>query len=239
MDSDKVIDSIKFLLTSLSKLSDRFLAANDAWQRSFDYARQDIDDMKERLGRVEVDLVNWRDHQLMAGDSPVVQQQDLPVKAGHEKLLIPPINLPLEGILEIYRTTPSLLQPFSRACSVSGRTLSGMTSEVELEVFAQGNIWIVETQDADWLLFPRPGVVSRRSQIQSLVRLFDIEAEPDPPAILELMQPGRANVVEHGRRWFLGAKGRLGLQADPLQASLENRLRHLETRLQALEETKR
>ena len=238
MDSDKIVDSIKFLLNSVSKLSDRFLDSNEATRRSFEHVRQDVDDMLERLGRLEADVLNWRDQQLKVADYSVSPQPELPVKAGQDKLAVPALNLPLDGILETYRTSPSLLQPFARACSVSGRTLSGMISEVELEVFAQGTTWLVETQDGEWLLFPRPGLISRRSQIQSMERLFEIEAEAEPPAILELLEPGRANVVEYGRRWYLGAKGRLGMQADPLQVSLENRLQQLESRLKAIEEVK-
>ena len=56
------------------------------------------------------------------------------------------------------------------------------------------------------------------------------------PAELELLQPGRADAVEHGRRWYLASKGLLGVHADPLRNSLENRLRQLEARLQSLEE---
>lgn len=238
MDSDKVVDSIKFLLNSVSKLSDRFLESNEATKRSFEHVRQDVDDLLARLGQVEADLAIWRDQQLLAGEQSLVRQPELLVKPGQEKIAIPALNLSLDGILETYRTSPSLLQPFARACSVSGRTLSGMISEIELEVFAQGTTWIVETQDGEWLLFPRPGLVSRRSQIQSLERLFAIEDEAEPPAVLELLEPGRANVVEYGRRWYLGAKGRLGMQADPLQVSLENRLRQLESRLKAIEEAK-
>lgn len=238
MDSDKIVDSIKFLLNSVSKLSDRFLESNESTRRSFNHVRQDVDELLERLGRLESDLVDWRDQQLKAADHSTSRQPELPVKPGQEKIVIPALNLPLNGILETYRTSPSLLQPFARACSVSGRTLSGMISEVELEVFAQGTTWIIETQDGEWLLFPRPGLVNRRSQIQSLERLFEIEAEAEPPAVLELLEPGRVNVVEYGRRWYLGAKGRLGLQTDPLQVSLENRLRQLESRLKAIEDAK-
>lgn len=236
MDSDKVVDSIKFLLNSVSKLSDRFLESNEVTRRSFNHVRQDVDDMLQRLGRLEADLLIWRDQQLKGAAYSVSPQPELPVKAGQDKLAIPALNLPLDGILETYRTSPSLLQPFARSCSVSGRSLTGMISEVELEVFAHGTTWIVETQAGEWLLFPRPGLVSRRSQIQSLVRLFDIEEEAEPPALLELLEPGRLNVVEYGRRWYLGAKGRLGMQSDPLQVSLENRLRQLESRLKAIEE---
>lgn len=236
MDSDKIVESIKFLINSVSKLSDRFLESNEATRRSFNHVRQDIDDLLERLGRLEADLSNWRDQQLIAADRPAARQPELPVKAGQEKLAIQILNMPLDGILEAYRISPALLQPFSRVCSVSGRTLSGMISEVELEVFAQGTAWIIETQDGEWLLFPRPGLLSRRSQIQSLERLFEIEAEAEPPAVLELLEPARVHVVEYGRRWYLGAKGRLGLHSDPLQVSLENRLRKLESRLKAIEE---
>jgi hypothetical protein len=238
MDSQKMVDSIRFLLNSVSKLSDRFLESNEATRRSFNHVRQDVDDLLERLGRLEADLVDWRDQQLKAADHSLSRQPELPVKPGQEKIVIPALNLPVNGILETYRTSPSLLQPFARSCSVSGRTLSGMISDVELEVFAQGTTWIIETQDGEWLLFPRPGLVNRRSQVQSLERLFEIEAEAQPPAVLELLDPGRVNVVEYGRRWYLGAKGRLGLHTDPLKVSLENRLRQLESRLKAIEDAK-
>lgn len=236
MDDQKITESIKLLLSSVSKLSDCLLNSENSTRRSFEQVGTDIDDLLERLGRVEVDLVNWRDQQLL-GDQPVAPlARELPVKAGQEKLLIPALNLPVEAILETYRTTPALLQPFARSCSISGRTLSGQITEMELEVFAQGSTWLIEGQDGNWLLLPRPGLLSRRSQLQSLMRLFEITTEAEPPAELELLEPGRAAAVEHGRRWYLSAKGRLGLQPDPLQSSLENRLRRLEYRLQNLEE---
>ncbi len=236
MDSEKVVDSVRFLLSSVSKLTDRFVESNESTKRSYNKLRQDIDGLMERLGKVEFCLANWKDQQLISSVSPEMSSLEPTVKQGDEKLAINALNLPIDGILETYRSSPALLQPFARACSVTGRTLSGMISEVELEVFAQGTTWLVETQDGEWLLFPRPGLVTRRSQIQSLERLFDIEAEPVPPAVLELLEPGRANVVEYGRRWYLGTKGRLGLQPDTLKVSLENRLRLLESRMRAIED---
>jgi hypothetical protein len=237
MDSEKVYESIKFLLGSVSKLSDRFLESNESTRRSFELVRVDVDDLIERLEQVEADLSSWRDKQLMNGDHTQVKQPELPVKPGQEKLAIPSLNLPHDGILDAYRNTPALLQPFARPCSVSGRTLSGLISEVELEAFAQGTTWVIETQDGEWLLFPKPGLLSRRSQVQSLGRLFEISAEPELPAEFELIRPGKANVVEHGRRWYLGTKGEVGLQADSLQTSMENRLRIIEKRLHDLEKS--
>ena len=94
---------------------------------------------------------------------------------------------------------------------------------------------MIETLDGEWLLLPRPGLISRSSQIQSLERLFEIEENAKPPAELELLKPGKADVIEHGRRWYLATKGRVGLLTDPLKISLENRLRQLESRLKDLE----
>ncbi len=236
MDTEKIIDSVRFLLSSVSRLTDRFVESTELTRRSCHQLKQDIDGVAERIGKVEAGLAELRDQQLLSRFNVDQRALELPVKPGEEKLAIPALNLPLDGIVETYRTSPALLQPFARACSITGRTLSGMISEVELEVFAHGTTWIVETQDGEWLLFPRPGLVTRRSQIQSLERLFEIEAEPVPPAVLELLEPGRANVVEYGTRWYLGAKGRIGLQPDTLQVSLETRLRHLESRLKAIED---
>lgn len=111
---------------------------------------------------------------------------------------------------------------------MSGRTLSGTISDVELEVFAQGTTWIIETQDGDWMLFPRPGMLQRQTQIESLARFFDVQGESALPAELDLLRPGTATVVQHGRRWYLKEKGEIGVNSDPLQRSLELRIRLLE-----------
>lgn len=235
MESDKALESIRFLLSSVSKLSERFLDTNDSTKRSFDHVRQDIDDLIKRLAGIEKDLVNWRDKNLLGDETSKQRSLDLPVKAEHEKLLIPALNLPVEGIVDIYRSTPALLQPFSRPCSVSASTLNGTIVDVEIEVFAQGLGWMIETQDGEWLLLPRPGLLKRRSQYKSLERFFQLENEVKVPAELELLAPGKARVIEHGRRWYLSDKGRLGVHPDPLQQSLENRLRAIEEKLKILE----
>jgi hypothetical protein len=235
MDTQKVTETLKFLLSSVSKLSDRFLDSTDATRSNFEQVANDIDNLIERISRIEADLTNWRDQQLVSEQPVAARAKELPIKPGQENLLIPALNLSTDLILEAYRSTPALLQPFSRSCSVSGRTLSGMIDEVELEVFAQGTTWLIETQDGDWLLFPRPGLINRRSQLQNLQRLFEIDGQLDPPADVDLLMPGRADVVEHGRRWYLSTKGRIGLQDDPMHVSLETRLARLDDRLKAVE----
>jgi hypothetical protein len=168
MNSEKVIESVKFLLNSVSKLSDRFLESKEATRRSFENVKQDIDDLLRRMKLIEDDALNWRDQQLVISDKTVRESVELPIKPGQEKQLIPAVNLPTEAILETYRNNPVLLQPFSRPCSISGRTLSGMIDEIEIEVFAQGSTWIIETQEGNWLVLPKPGMLTRRSQMQSL-----------------------------------------------------------------------
>ena len=231
MDEGKLVESVKFLLKSVRQLSDHVIETNDKISRSFDGVRQDVTGLAERLDRLELELQNWRDQQLIATDSPR-REPELPVSADFKERLVPPLNLPLEGLVDVYRSTPSLLQPFARPCSVSGRTLSGAIAEIELEVFAQGTTWMVETQDGDWLLLPRPGMLQRQTQVESLGRLFELATDAVLPAEIELLRPGVATVVEHGRRWYLKEKGLIGVHADPLQHSLEKRLQALEARLQ-------
>ncbi|MEY3928802.1 MAG: hypothetical protein RLZZ516_512 [Cyanobacteriota bacterium] len=230
MDSDKLYESVKFLLRSVRQLSDRFVENNDKLARSFEAVREDINDLAQRLAAIEQDLQAFRDRELLAGE-PAVRPISLPVPVGQEELTIPALNLPLEGLLDAYRSSPALLQPFARPCSVSGRSLSGELKEVELEAFAQGSTWMIELQDGSWQLLPRPGVLSRPTQLQSLERFFEISGSPELPAELELLQPAVATSVEHGRRWMLTARGHIGLQSDPLQRSLEQRLSALERAL--------
>ena len=230
MDVDKLIDSVKFLLKSVRQLSDRFVETNEKISRSFESVREDVVELTERLQKIDSELQNIRDQQLIAVDS-TRRALELPVRPDQQELLIPALNLPLDALLDVYRNTPALLQPFARACSVSGRTLGGSISEVELEVFAQGATWIIETQDAEWILLPRPGLLQRQTQVESLGRLFVIEVESPLPAELDLLRPGMATVVEHGRRWYLKEKGAFGIHSDPLQRSMEQRIKLLEQKL--------
>ena len=54
------------------------------------------------------------------------------------------------------------------------------------------------------------------------------------PAEIELLSLSTATVVEHGRRWYLKNKGDIGIQSNPLQRSLEQRLRKIEDQLEIL-----
>ena len=230
METDRLIDSVKFLLKGVRQLSDRFLETNENIARSFEKVSKNIGELSDRVDQIDAELQNLRDQELIAVDSNR-RSPELPTRPDQRDLVIPALNLPIEAILDVYRNTPVLLQPFARACSVSGRTLSGTISEVELEVFAQGTTWIIETQDGDWMLFPRPGMLQRQTQIASLARFFDVQAESPLPAELDLLRPGTAIVVQHGRRWYLKEKGEIGINSDPLQRSLELRIRLLEQRL--------
>jgi hypothetical protein len=235
MDSDKLYESVKFLLRSVRQLSDRFVENNDKLTRSFEAVREDISDLCQRLAAIEQDLEAFRDRELLAAEAPA-PPISLPVPVGQEDRTIPALNLPLEGLLDAYRSSPALLQPFARPCSVSGRSLSGELKEVELEAFAQGSTWMIELQDGSWQLLPRPGVLSRSTQLQSLERFFEISGSAELPAELDLLQPATATSVEHGRRWMLTARGRIGAAADPLQRSLEQRLSALERGLVKLQQ---
>lgn len=229
MDSEKLLDSVKFLLNSVRQLSDRFVETSENVKRSFENVRGDVSDHAERLEKLEAELLNLRDQGLLAAE-PLRLDTELPIRADSKERVIPVLNLPFETLINVYRNTPVLLQPFARPCSVSARSLAGLISEIELEVFAQGSTWVMETLDGDWLLMPRPGMLLRQTQVDSLGRLFDWDCETELPAEAELLKPGIATVVEHGRRWYLKEKGLIGVLADPLQQSFEKRLKALEAR---------
>ena len=229
MEHDRLVESTRFLLKSVRQLSDHFVETNDNVARSFESVRQDVSDIAGRLEDLEEALKNMSDYELLTS-STARQEVELPARSDTKDNVIPALNLPLEGILDVYRNTPILLQPFARPCSISGRTLSGLISEVEFEVFAQGTIWIIEMQDGDWAILPKPGMLQRRTQTESLGRMFDFSEEASPPAEVDLLRLGLADVVEHGRRWYLREKGLIGLHSDPLKQSLEKRLRALEER---------
>ncbi len=88
MDADKLIDSVKFLLKSVRQLSDRFVEANDNVARSFTGVREDVGDLIERTQKLEVELQNLRDRELIAVEGNR-RALELPVRPDQLDLVIP------------------------------------------------------------------------------------------------------------------------------------------------------
>jgi hypothetical protein len=233
MEESRLVESIKYLLSSVKKLTDSFVAMEKRVTLSFENLAADVDNLLERIELLEKRSIDLTDCDPLTGRPP--RTTELPVNPEMKEQLVPRLNLPLDGILDVYATTPMLLEPFSRPCSVTGRTLSGEIDEVELEVFTQGTTWAVESLEGAWLLVPRPGSLERRTQLETLERLYAIEGVKELPVLLQLIEPAKAVVVQHGRRWQLSQKGRLSVNPDPLRVSMDERLLNLEDRLAKLE----
>lgn len=234
MEESKIVESLKFLLTSVKKLSDSFIASEKRLANSCDRLTANVSDLQERIGWLENQLAELGDGAL-ASARPTMNLA-LSAQASSEELVVPAINLSREGILDVYASSPSLLEPFCRPCSVSARTLGGEIQEVELELFAQGTTWALKTLEGAWLLVPRPGTLERKTQLGTLQRLYVVEGVTQLPALLHLIEPAVAVVVVHGRRWQLSQKGLLHVQPDPLRVSTAVQLADLDRRLARLEQ---
>ena len=233
LEESRLVESIKYLLSSVKKLTDSFVALEKRVTLSFKNLAADVDNLLDRIELLEKKLIDLRDGNPPTGLPP--SRTELPVNPETKEQLVPRLNLPLGGILDVYATTPTLLEPFSRPCSVTGRTLSGEIDEVELEVFNQGTTWALESLEGAWLLVPRPGSLERRTQLETLERLYTIEGVKELPVLLQLIEPAKAVAVQHGQRWQLSQKGRLSVNPDPLRVSMDERLLLLEDRLAKLE----
>jgi len=232
-DPGQIVESVKFLLKSVRQLSDRFRETNTRLERSFEAVEADVADLAGRLERLEADQ-----RALLPDDGSPAAVRAIPAPAigsGGETAVVPALNLSLSQLIDTYISTPMLLEPFCRPCALGARTLSGETDQVELELFSQGTTWAVEMLDGPWLLLPRPGSLERRTQVQSLERLFEIDGATALPATLHLHQPATALAVQHGRRWTLQERGRLSVLADPLRRNTAQLLAELEARLARLE----
>jgi hypothetical protein len=234
---DQLLNSVKFLLKSVKQLSDRFLDSEAKLTRSFDGVAADVNDLLERLERVEKDLSLLVDG--TSGMRSGVTPPALPVRPETQNWVVPAINLPIEDLLNAYHCTPILLEPFARPCAVNGRTLTASVEDVEIERFAQGLTWALETLEGGWILLPRPGSLDRRTQVQALEWLFEIEGQAQLPANLQLVSPGKALAIEHSRSWKLLEKGKLTVTSDPLryQSAKDGRLAKIEKRLSELEQS--
>ncbi|MCT0201802.1 hypothetical protein [Synechococcus sp. CS-603] len=236
VDPAQIVESVKFLLKSVRQLSDRFRETNEKLERSFEAIAQDVAGISGRLEQLErnsLSVIHKACAPVNAGEAPGQPAQE---EKGQQST--PALNLPLDQIIDIYGHSPTLLEPFSRPCSLSGRTLSGEIEHVELESFSQGSTWALEILGAQWLLLPRPGSLERRAQVQSLERLFEIEGSAQLPATLHLHKPATALSIQHGRRWTLLDRGRLSVNADPLRQNTSQMLARLAARLDRLENSR-
>jgi hypothetical protein len=150
--------------------------------------------------------------------------------------VIPALNLPLEKIIDVYVSAPILLEPFSRPCALTAKTLNGETASIELEVTPQAMTWVLETSDLGWLLIPRPGLLERAHQLQSLQRLFDVQGGDYLPSQLQLLRPALLESVVLGQKWQLIEPGILDANPDPTQVSFGERLSKIEERIAFLEQ---
>jgi hypothetical protein len=229
---DKYVETVRFLMSSTRKLSEAFQESEARVRRGFGDVASDVEDIERRLANVEAQLTNVRDLSLGLQRE---QTTELPVAPATAQQVIPALNLPVEMIVEVYASAPALLEPFSRPCSVTARTLNGESHSIELEVTTQGNTWSLETAESDWLLIPRPGMLERRHQIQSLERLFIVHGGEALPATIQLVRPAVLESVVAGHRWQLAEKGLLDATPDPTKVSLAGQLSRIEKRLSALE----
>ncbi|NQV11689.1 MAG: hypothetical protein HQ527_11075 [Cyanobacteria bacterium] len=232
-DDDKLIESIKFLLKSVKQLSDRFVESDAKLNQGFEAVSAEVSDLQKRIKAMEESLVEFSDQSLLR--QRPIQAPELPVRRETTDRTVPSINLPTDTVIEIYGSTPVLLEPFSRPCSVSARTLSGEIDEVELEIFAQGTTWALETLDGGWILLPKQGSLQRRTQVQTLERFYEIDGVKEIPATLHLIEPASGLAVEYGRRWKLKKKDRLSIHPDPHHQGKVQRLMVLEQRLSRVE----
>jgi hypothetical protein len=233
MEASKVVESVKLLLSSVKKLTDSFLTTEEKFTHMVDRLTSDVQDLLERMERMEKRLLDLHDSDLQVKQPQI--RPELPVTPESKEMLIPRLNLPLESLLDVYANAPSLLEPFSRPCNITSRTLLGEINEIELEASTQGITWVLESLDGSLLLVPRPGTLERRNQLETIDRIYEIKGVKELPVLLQLIQPARAVVVQYGRRWQLSQRGMLSVNPDPLRVSTAERLLKLENRLANLE----
>ena len=214
---DRLVETVRFLMASTKKLSDALQDSQKRVRSSFENVARDVEEIERRLAWAEEVLVEQRDISLVVHRTST---PELPAGQSSSSRIIPVLNLSVEMIADIYLSAPVLLEPFSRPCSLTARTLNGETDVIELEVASRAMTWVLEIAEANWLLIPRPGLLERQHQIQSLERLFDIKGTGHFPATLQLVKPAVLEAVVSGQRWQLVERGVLDQNADPTKISM-------------------
>ena len=226
MNSETIVESVKFLLKSVQQLSDRFVASNQGISLT-------IEKLVKRIGKIEEQFENMRDEYLLG--SPMTRRPpELPVSESSRSRLVHILNVAEDSVMDIYRNTPALLEPFARPCSLSAKTLSGEIDKIELEAFAKGahglsNYRMVHGSLSLAQLF------AAQTQIDGLAQIFKLDFQGELPANIDMLTFATATVIEHGVRWHLKDKGQIGVHTDPLSQSLENRLRDIEQKIDLIQ----
>jgi hypothetical protein len=220
-------------MASTRKLSDAFQESESRVRRGFSEVTEDVEEIDQRLAAVEAQLVGIRDQALSLHRQRL---PELPVVETDADRAIPALNLPLETILDVYSSAPILLEPFSRPCALTAKTLNGETTSIELEASPQALTWVLEAKDLGWLLIPRPGILERTHQLKTLQRLFEIKGGDCLPAQLQLLRPALLDSVVLGQKWQLVELGILDVNPDPIKVSFTERFSKIEERLAALEQ---
>jgi hypothetical protein len=79
-------------------------------------------------------------------------------------------------------------------------------------------------------------MLERKHQLQSLMRLFEINGGDCLPSTLQLLRPAILESVVLGQKWQLVKTGTLDVIPDPTQVSFGEKLLKNENRLAALEQ---
>lgn len=244
-DKLKLVEPIRFLLKSVKRINDRFVEAEARLNQQLETLSKEQVELQRRLEwlermleeRANAAAAETVDNRRNAGKPTSNSMVDLqlPMEKGTEAFPVPVLNLDVGTIMEVYTNNPILLEPFCRTTSLTARTLSGEIEAVELEAFAQGSTWVVESNTDGWLLLPRPGSLQRKTSIEYLQWLYEIEGVKQLPVLLHLIRPAELDAVEVGRRWQLRQKGKISIHPDPLRVGLSERMAELEQRLMMLE----
>jgi hypothetical protein len=130
-DIDDLAEIVRSLTISTRRLSDFFEDSESRDRRGSSDVGGDVEELERCLAAIEAQLLGISDHSLSLQRE---RTPDLPVVAATADRAVPTLNLPLETILDVYASAPILLEPFSRPCALSARTLNDQTDSVELEV---------------------------------------------------------------------------------------------------------
>jgi hypothetical protein len=220
-DLDKLLRTVRFLTASSKKLSDSFQESDSKLRCKIAHIAGDIEELEQRLADLEAQLVGIRDQALSIHRQRL---PELPVVETTADRVIPAINLTIETILDVYAGAPILLEPFSRPCALTAKTLNGETATIELEVSSQALTWVLEANELGWLLMPRLGILERAHQLRSLQRLFEIRGGDCLPAQLQLLRPALLDSIVLGQKWQLVELGILDVKPDPTKVSFTERL---------------
>ncbi|MCP9784445.1 hypothetical protein KBY83_14195 [Cyanobium sp. WKJ7-Wakatipu] len=148
------------------------------------------------------------------------------------------LDIPIRKIIDIYSETPQVLQYCSKSASPKA-----IENAIILERKPNGNYWVIELAFQEFILLPKPTILSQSQSLESLSLLYEGVGHDasEEATFCWLESPAYLYQITRHKRWALKMKGKIRSDKNPLclgwhsqLASIQSSYEDIQTKLNQL-----